>query len=282
LRIADETEITQSQRPVPPGAPPPPDAPPPRFLLADAWPWLALLGIVVVGGLLVWLFVIHNRGHKGKVVPAVVGLQQQQAVAKLTGDGINVKVIIGPSARPQGIVASQVPGGGSRIAKDQVVTLHVSNGHALQTTTAATTTTTQATTKTTTQSSLGVPNVTGQDMASAAGQIEAAGFVAETDPGSSSGSAGSVLSQDPAAGAQAPAGSIVRLEVAVGTSRPAVRVPNVVGQKAAAARAALLDAKLTAKTIYKKGPATSIGVVLSESPTGSQPAYSQLTLTVGS
>jgi beta-lactam-binding protein with PASTA domain len=60
-----------------------------------------------------------------------------------------------------------------------------------------------------------------------------------------------------------------------------VQVPNVVGQKASAARAALLGAKLTAKTVYKKGPAKQIGVVLAETPTGSLPAYAQVTLTVG-
>jgi beta-lactam-binding protein with PASTA domain len=119
-------------------------------------------------------------------------------------------------------------------------------------------------------------------MATAAGQIEAAGFVAETDPVPGSGTPGTVTAEDPPASAQASAGSIVRLSVATGSSRPAVTVPNVVGQKSAAARAALLDAKLTTKTVYKKGPAKSIGVVLAESPTGSQPRYTQITLTVGS
>lgn len=266
----------------PPGAPPP--AGPPRFLLDDVWPWLALFGVVVVAGLLVWLFVFHDRGQKGRVVPAVVGLPQQQAVAKLTREGIDVKVIIGASARPRGSVVSQSPGAGARIGRNESVTLHVSNGHALQTTTQATTTqaaTTQATT-TTAQAQVAVPSVTGEDLASAAGQIEAAGFVAQTDPTSTSGTAGTVVSQNPSAGSTAPAGSVVELSVATGANRPPVQVPNVIGQKAAAARAALLQAKLTAKTVYKKGPAKDVGVVLAESPTGAQPAYTQVTVTVGS
>jgi hypothetical protein len=61
-----------------------------------------------------------------------------------------------------------------------------------------------------------------------------------------------------------------------------VTVPSTTGQKAAAARATLLNANLTTKTVYKKGPAKSIGVVLAASPTGSQPRYTQITLTVGS
>jgi serine/threonine-protein kinase len=215
-----------------------------------------------------------------------VGLPQQEAVAKITRDGIDVSVIIGASAKPRGIVVSQSPGGGSRIGSGQSVTLHVSNGHALQTSTSTTqaATTTAATTATTatTQSTAAVPSVTGQDMASAAGQVEAAGFVAETDPVSASGPAGSVVSEAPSAGSSAPAGSVVRLSVATGSSRPPVQVPNVTGQKAAAARAALLNAKLTAKTVYKKGPAKDVGVVVAETPTGSEPAYTQITLTVGS
>jgi beta-lactam-binding protein with PASTA domain len=52
----------------------------------------------------------------------------------------------------------------------------------------------------------------------------------------------------------------------------------VTGQTAAQARAALLQAKLTVKTVYKRGKA---GIVLAESPTGSAPAYTQVTITVG-
>jgi serine/threonine-protein kinase len=244
------------------------------------------LGIVVVAGLLVWLFVLRDDGKKGKVVPAVVGMQQQQAITKLTGDGFSVKAIVGPADRPRGIVVSQIPGGGSRVGKNQKVTLHISNGRSItQTTTAATTATstqtaTTATTQTTTQSQqITVPDVSGQDMKSATGQIEAAGFVAETDPVPDSATEGQVTQQDPAAGTQAPAGSIVRLSIAVGSNRPSTTVPNVVGQKASAARATLVGAKLTVKTVYKKG---KIGIVLAETPTGSVPAYTQISITVGS
>ena len=60
-------------------------------------------------------------------------------------------------------------------------------------------------------------------------------------------------------------------------------MPNVVGQKAGAARAALLDAKLLVRTEYRRGPAKSTGVVLSQSPAAGQsrPAYTQVTIVVG-
>jgi hypothetical protein len=141
--IADDTDITASHEPVPPpGAPPPvppPHARPPGFLARDVWPWLAALGVLVVVGLLVWIFVLRDNGNKGKVVPAVVGLQQQQAVAKLTADGFSVNVIVGPANKPRGIVVSQIPGSGSRVGKNQKVTLHVSNGRSITVTTTATT-----------------------------------------------------------------------------------------------------------------------------------------------
>jgi serine/threonine-protein kinase len=287
VRTAPDTQITEEHEVV--GGPPPGPPPPPPGMFADVGLWLLLFGLAVIAGLAVWFFLIHHRGNHGKVVPAVVGQPQRQAVRTITGDGLNVQEIIGPSSRPRGIVASQSPGGGSRVASGQTVTLHVSNGHSIgaaprltTTTTTTATTTSAATTATAPTTQATVPSVTGQDMATAAGQIEAAGFVAETDPVPGSGTPGTVTAEDPPASAQASAGSIVRLSVATGSSRPAVTVPNVVGQKSAAARAALLDAKLTTKTVYKKGPAKSIGVVLAESPTGSQPRYTQITLTVGS
>jgi eukaryotic-like serine/threonine-protein kinase len=284
--MPEETEITQNVPP--PDAPPPPPPAPPGFVLRDAWPWLALLGILAVAGLLVWLFVLRDRNAKGPLVPAVVGLPQQRAVAELTGRGFNVKVVIGPANRPRGIVISQIPGGGTRLDTGQTVTLHVSNGHPVTTATTPTTSTVQTTTASTTQTTpaatASVPDAVGQDAAAGAGQVEAAGFVAETDPVSASGPPGSIVQESPAAGTDAPVGSVVQLQVAVGSSRPAVHVPNVVGQKAAAARAALLAKPLTVRTEYKKGPAKSVGVVLSQTPAAGStaPAYTQVTLVVGS
>lgn len=262
---------------------------PPR-LIQDVWPWLALLGILALAALLVWLFAVRGNDHKGHLVPAVVGLQQQQAIAKLTGDGFSVRAIIGAASKPRGIVVSQSPGAGTRLGTSQSVVIHVSNGRPVAvtpvtTTTAATTTEATTTTAATTTpaANAAVPDVTGQDAASGAGQLEAAGFVAETDPVSASGTPGSIVAESPSGGGQAPAGSVVKLSVATGSSRPSEQVPSVVGQKAAAARAAILDAKLTVRTIDKPGSPKNRGVVVAQSPSGgSQPAYTQVTITVGS
>jgi serine/threonine-protein kinase len=213
-------------------------------------------------------------------------MQQQQAIKKLTDEGLGVRAIIGPADKPRGVVVSQQPGGGSRLDKGQVVTIHISNGRQIKVVTQTTkTTTTQATTGTTTgtATTAPVPDVSGEDMKSAAGQVEAAGFLAETQPDETAvGTPGTVVAESPPAGTEAEVGSVVALSVATGSNRPQVQIPNVVGQKANAARAALLDAKLTVKTEYRKGPPKSVGVVLAQAPSGAVPAYTQVTLTVGS
>jgi serine/threonine-protein kinase len=291
LHERDETEITQDFGPAEPPPPPPPEAPPPgppgppRALIDDVWPWLALLGLLALAALLVWLFVFRGGNDKGQTVPAVVGMQQQQAIKRLQDDGYSVKVILEPANKPRDIVVSQAPGAGARLPKGGVVTLHVSNGRPLVVTTQTTqTTTTTATTTTTTPAAqVPVPDVVGQDMVSAAGQVEAAGFVAETQPVEASDPEGSVIAESPPGGTQAPVGSTVVLQVAVGPNRPAQPVPNVVGQKASAARAKLLGAGFTVKTEYKKGAKKYAGVVIAQRPAGtSQPKYTQVVITVGS
>src|SRR2546423_2835375 len=107
----DETQATQKVPP-PQAGPPPPPPEPPGFVLQDAWPWLALLGILAVAGLLVWLFVLRDRNDKGPVVPAVVGLPQQQAISELTGRGFDVKVVPAPANRPAGDAVFPNPRGG--------------------------------------------------------------------------------------------------------------------------------------------------------------------------
>ena len=271
---------TQAFEPVGPAGPPPPNGRPPRALADDVWPWLALLGVLAVVGLLVWLFVLRGHHHKSHVVPAVVGLQQQAAIKRLTGDGYSVKAIVGPGKQPRGVVGSQIPGGGSRLPKGSTVTLHVSNGRApaLPATTTAAATTTTAKPSTAPAPTVAVPAVTGQDMASGAGQVEAAGFVAETDPVSGGGTPGSIVSEDPAAGTRGAAGGTVKLGVAAPSNPPSVQIPDVTGKTAGEARAALLQAKLTVRTTYEKGKP---GIVIRESPTGTAPAYTQVTVSVG-
>jgi serine/threonine-protein kinase len=282
--VTGDSDVTQSFRVVEDEpAPPPPAGPPPGAWLDDVWPWLAVLAALAVAALLVWFFVFRDRHHVKQVVPAVVGMRQQAAIAKLTGDGYAVKAFIVPATRPRGIVTAQTPGAGSQLPKNSTVTIRISSGRKPPTVTTTTTTTTATTTAktttaatTTTASNVQVPDVTGEDLATATGDVEAAGLIPDSEPVETGGQPGTVAQQAPTG--QAPAGSAVTLDVVVPASRQAVTIPSVVGKSAADARAALAQAKLTFKTSYKQG---TPGVVLAQSATGSAPAYTQIALTVG-
>jgi eukaryotic-like serine/threonine-protein kinase len=258
----------------------PPPGPPPPGSFGDIGPWLALVGILVIGGLLVWLFVFRGQHHAKHVVPRVVGLQQQVAVRRLRRAGYSVKVVFTAvrTKRPRGIVTGQEPGAGSQLPAGSRVTIGVSNGRVLKPPPKVTTATTTTHATTAAAPASQVPDVTGQEMAAGAGQVEASGFVAETGPVQGGGPPGSIVQESPSGGTQAKAGETVTLGVATGSNRPSVTVPDVTGRSAAEARAALLQAQLTVRTVYKNGKA---GVVLGESPTGSVPAYTQVTIAVG-
>ena len=126
-----------------------------------------------------------------------------------------------------------------------------------------------------------MPDATGTAQADSGAEVEAAGLVPDTFPTTAGQPSGTVVSQDPAAGTKVAAGKSVRLNVSSGSdNQPSVNVPNVVGRKAADARAALWKAKLTVRTAYDNG---TVGVVLREQPAagGPAPAFSQVTIVVG-
>lgn len=110
-----------------------------------------------------------------------------------------------------------------------------------------------------------VPNLVGQTEAAAATAITAAGFIAGTVTQQSSVSVvpGSVISQNPAAGALAGSGASIALVVSSG-----VAVPNVVGQTEAAAAAAITGAGLSVGTVTQQ----SSNMVASGSVIGQNPA----------
>ncbi len=112
-----------------------------------------------------------------------------------------------------------------------------------------------------------VPNVVGQTQAAATTAITAAGLVvgAVTLRPDATVPAGMVISQTPAAGAQAGPGSAVALTVSQGPGL--VTVPDVTGQTQAAATAAITGAGLVLGTVTQQNSATvAAGLVISQSP----------------
>jgi serine/threonine-protein kinase len=269
-------EDTAEFHAVEPGPPPvaaPPPAPPPARMVENVWPWLLLVALVAAG-ILIWLFLI--RGNDKGTVPRVVGLPQRAAVERLNDEGYDVTAVRTPSKSPRGQVFAQKPGAGSQLDKDQTVTIRVSSGAAVASGGAKPKPKPKQPATKPRATTVAIPDVVGRPLPDAGGELEAAGLVADSEPIKSQEPPGTVVAQNPGAGTKIPAGETVSLQAAQGGGTASI--PDVVGQTAADARAKLWAAKLTVRTLYRSGKP---GVVLSQQPSGTAPAYSQVTLTVG-
>ena len=204
------------------GGPPPP--PGPRRRPPTLWPWLLLLLLLVAAGLIaLWLFTRDN-GHehtRSVTVPNVIGQKQGPAVRRLDGAGLTSRLVAKPSSEPAGMVFAQHPGPGTHVTKGSVVTLSTSSA-----------------------AEVTVPNVVGERAPPAIRALRAQGLEAQTVSVASTKAPGNVLAQSPAAGSPVAKGSTVTIRV----SRGPTRVPNVVGQRRAAAVSELnavgLDARV--------------------------------------
>jgi len=310
------TEVT---RVVEEGADPPPE-PPPIGPWADRelWPWLLLLLVVVVGGVVA--AVLLTRDDKKKASPTttvvasspttvtvsrvttprattapaaktppvarvalanVLGIPAATAVKRLREDGLQPVVHSVFSSKPRGIVASQRPAPGTKVAKGAAVTLNVSKG----------------------QPAKAVPDVVGQSESDAVSLLKSAGFEATTQRVPSEQPEGTVVAQKPKAGESAQGGAHVLINVSAGapsssqpattapaattsvqpkqttTAQPkqpkqpaqpqAVTVPDVVGKTLQQARVALRDAGLIAAIKYVPSSEPSGTVVAQARQAGS-------------
>ncbi len=359
------TTVIREEGPVVPPGPPPPPPGPPVEPDREWWPWLvvALVAVAIIAGLAAYF---ATRGSDKKVtVPAVVGLPEAQAKAKLADVGLANKTGRQFSSRQAGVVIAQSPGGGTQVGTKDVVALTVSKGPnavqvpntvslseadavsqltsaglkadvvqvpsnqpvgtvvaqspkpgtsvdpgstvrlnvskgktqtttvttTTQTTATATTRTTTATTTThtttttttpttTTTASATVPDVVGSTLSDAVAETRAERLLADSYPVASDQSGGTVLSQSPDSGTSLDVGSIVRLNVASGTDRPSLAVPDVTGANQAAARRAL-SKTFTVRTVYRTGEQS--GIVVGQLPdAGSQAKrWAQVIIYVG-
>lgn len=149
---------------------------------AQTWSWLVLLLVVVLGALAAaWYFVGGDETVEAERVPSVVGLEQdapeprvpdllgrttEEATAQLTHAGFRTRVRQVASPAPEGRVIAQEPAAGTRVQGGRVVRVTVSRGRTQTATTVVTTFGTQTT----------VPDVVGQDEATAAFTVEEGGF----------------------------------------------------------------------------------------------------------
>jgi len=111
-----------------------------------------------------------------------------------------------------------------------------------------------------------VPDVVGMSSSAAVATLESAGFRASVSHDYGSAPAGTVMSQSPAAGAQAARGSTVSVVVCDGP-RPSSVVPGVVGMAETAAVTAIQNAGFRPSVNYIFDPSHA-GIVLSQHPGG--------------
>ena len=240
-----------------------------------------------------------SKGPSAVTVPNLVSLSEADAVAQLTDAGLKADVVQVPSSQKPGTVVAQNPAFGTDLDPGSTVRLNVSKGRTSTTTvttttqttaTATTATTTQATTTTptttqsnttttTTASQSTVPDVVGMTLSGAVAQMRAQGLLADSNPVESDETGGTVVGQNPAADTSVDAGSIVRLNVARGTDRPALTVPDVTGSGHAAARRTL-SRTFTVRTVFRSGQR---GIVVGQLPAAGAEAkrWAQVIIYVG-
>ncbi|HEV7787042.1 MAG TPA: PASTA domain-containing protein, partial [Thermoanaerobaculia bacterium] len=142
-----------------------------------------------------------SRGANTVLVPNVVGLNDQAALAALSNAGLSGTEVQKDSTEPAGKVLSQSPGSGKRVGRGSQVTIFASTG------------------------AITVPDVTGQPRKEAVNALKKAGFTAAvteqttTDPTE----VGVVLSEFPPSGSRGQRGDTVT--IAVGVSAPVVTTP---------------------------------------------------------
>src|SRR5581483_10802027 len=149
-------------------------------------------------------------------VPDVTRLQVDLAKRQIENEGLSVKVVRQPNDTVGvGLVASQDPGGGTKINKTSTVTLFVSTGVPKVT----------------------VPGVVGQDVTSAVASLAQVGLNYKVRRIYSGQQQDTVTGQNPASGDKVKKGSTVTINVSRG-AKP-ITIPDVTGQPYQNAESAL-------------------------------------------
>ena len=217
--------VVEPPRAVAPPPPAPPAYRPPGSYYAyddstrhrSPWPWLlGLLAIVIAAGAGYLLYEkIQNQLAKAKTVAVVdVGLENKAlATQNLTNDGLQVAVTLQSSDRvPRGTVISQDPPAGLQVARNSIVTIHVSTGKRRVT----------------------VPAVTGYQLAAAVSMLANAGLTANSVPIYNPAPTNTVIAQAPKHGTNVVVGTKVRINYSRGL-KPIPVPEGVVGQTLSAA-----------------------------------------------
>ena len=265
---APTSVITRPTRPVTPRPGPPGGTPPAGYYGYEGpprrrrpiWPWVLSVLLLCAAGAAAWFAYtkIQDQLNKSKpvAVPQLGGLREGLAVQKVRAANLDPNVIRETSDTVEkGVVISQSPNAGVRVAKNSTVDIHVSRGPPPVT----------------------VPNVIGKSRDDAVAALSDAGLKYKVFTVHSNKTPNTVTGQDPAGGTKVVKGSRVRINVSSGPQP--VSVPYVVGLSFDQASAQLQSAgfAVARRNIDSDQPK---GTVVAQDPTGSAAPNSTVTLSV--
>jgi eukaryotic-like serine/threonine-protein kinase len=249
------------------------------------WIWFLIL-LLAVGALIGYAFWREEDEEAADrtVVPAVVGLQEEQARAELDEAGLDAEIERRESSEPEGIVVDQDPEAGAQLAEDQDVRLVISSGET-ETEPAETETVVETETVEAEPQPTEMPDVAGVEFQDAADTILGADLLPTSYPVESSEPQAVVLSQNPDSGTELPEGSIVRMNVSLGPgSRAEGEIPDVTGPEAEQALRDCHDAGFTCRLVERAAPdEESSGEIIDQDPAAGvqAPGLTQITLFLG-
>ncbi|HWC38813.1 MAG TPA: PASTA domain-containing protein, partial [Acidimicrobiales bacterium] len=194
-------------------------------------------------------------------VPDVTGQNISSATTQLQQAGFTVSQQAQQSNQTPGTVIDQSPAGNTQAAQGSKVTLTVSSGPAQVT----------------------VPDVVGEDQATAANRLGSAGLTlgSVSNQPSATVPSGNVITTSPGPGSKVNRGSTVNLVVSSGQPQPTAQVPNVVGLPQGQAKQTLTGAGygVSAQPQAVSDP-TQNGIVLNENPPAGTAANPGTTVTI--
>ena len=251
------------------------------------WIWFLILLIAVAAliGFFFYMEAEEDEEAARTVVPAVVGLQEEEARARLEEAGLDAEVERRESSEPEGEVIDQDPEAGAQVAEGQAVRLVVSSGEEETETETETETVVETETVEEEPQPTEMPDVVGADFREAARTILDAGLLPTSYPVESSEPQGSVLAQNPDPGTELPEGSIVRMNVSLGPGgRAEGEIPDLTGPEAEEALRRCHDAGFTCRIVERAAPdEESEGEIIDQNPAAGVRAasLSQITLFLG-
>ncbi len=210
------------------------------------------LGVVLIFGFAAGAFISFGNffGETTEIaVPDVVGKQMTLARQILEDEHLRVNVAeTYDAAVPAGQVVSQSPDGGAKVKTERLVTIYVSKGG----------------------ENTEMPDLMGLTRADAEAKLKRMGFVlGSVYDKFSDKDAGTVVGQDPRAGATIAKGDRVDITVSKGEQekkKKKVSVPNVRGGTLDAAKSSILDRGLAVGNVTKEASRQAAGTIVSQSP----------------